>query len=453
MSQFQLPFDYINTSNVNNENNESDLDFSFNSGEIGDFVTNLLDDDDDVDVNKLNNFNENELSYHEIIEPIYNNIESEIIDDYYNEDELDQVDWVLLANELEYILLNRDPQYLYPHPMAQALAVGGYSVEALFEALSYTGGDIYSAASIIEGSEVACALCKPCRHMLIGQCFRSDCTFDHELSHITCRHWLLATGCASFKDGTYCPFLHNLTNNYNVEEDVLNNGENKDNELLLDETFFPSLGSSSKKKDNLSNNNINIIYNTESNNVPIIDNEFFPTLKEAAKIHPKEKISTNASISSIKMSSWYSDAVKLEPTTHLNNNQLNLNNNYNSHHSYQYDNINEGVHDIVNESFTSEVVSFINNNYNKFIDVSISNKIYISDWVSSGIKISEEYKALRSEARDLAISRNICLQESTNAFLANKKDVARNLSQQGQEINEKMKMCHLKAAKSIFNKR
>jgi hypothetical protein len=186
MSQFQL-YDYSN-----NDINEGELDFSFNSGEIGDFVTNLLDDDDDIDINnKLNNF-ETKLS-HEVIEPVFNNIENEIIQEY-NEEELDQIDWVSLANELEYILLNRDPKYSYPHPMSQAIAVGGYSVESLFEALSYTGGEIYSAASIIEGSEVACALCKPCRHMLTGQCFRSDCTFDHELDHIPCRHWLLATG-------------------------------------------------------------------------------------------------------------------------------------------------------------------------------------------------------------------------------------------------------------------
>jgi hypothetical protein len=238
--------------------------------------------------------------------------------------------------------------------------------------------------------------------------------------------------------------------------------ESKQNELILDETYFPTLSSSNKKKDN-SYNKTNIIYNTELNNAPIINNELFPTLKEAAKIPTKEKIPSNTSSNassnssnsysnSIKLSSWYSDAVKIEPSPHLND-QFNSNHNFTSQEPYQHDNVLEGGQDIDNESFTSEVITFINKNCDKFIDVNISNKVYISDWVSSGVQISTEYKALRSQARELAISRNVCLQESTTSYLANKKDVARNLSLQGQEINEKMKKCHLQAAKSIFNKR
>lgn len=45
------------------------------------------------------------------------------------------------------------------------------------------------------------------------------------------------------------------------------------------------------------------------------------------------------------------------------------------------------------------------------------------------------------------------LEAATNAFLCGKKDIARNLSRQGQLLNIQMKQLHIEAAKAIFSKR
>lgn len=77
-------------------------------------------------------------------------------------------------------------------------------------------------------------------------------------------------------------------------------------------------------------------------------------------------------------------------------------------------------------------------------------EISLSEWVSSGQSVAKEYENFRKEARSLAIARNGFLQEATNAYIAGKKDIAKNLSLQGQKLNIKMKELHLSAAKNIF---
>jgi len=77
-------------------------------------------------------------------------------------------------------------------------------------------------------------------------------------------------------------------------------------------------------------------------------------------------------------------------------------------------------------------------------------EISLSEWVSSGQSVAKEYENSRREARSLALARNALLQEATNAYVAGKKDIAKNLSLQGQEMNRRMKELHLSAAKNIF---
>jgi len=77
-------------------------------------------------------------------------------------------------------------------------------------------------------------------------------------------------------------------------------------------------------------------------------------------------------------------------------------------------------------------------------------EISLSEWVSSGQSVANEYENSRREARSLALARNALLQEATNAYVAGKKDIAKNLSMQGQKMNTQMKELHLSAAKNIF---
>ncbi|CAM9914195.1 unnamed protein product, partial [Laminaria digitata] len=47
---------------------------------------------------------------------------------------------------------------------------------------------------------------KPCRHLLGGECLRSDCAFSHDFASTTCRYWLQGS-CLNFDS---CLFLHDL---------------------------------------------------------------------------------------------------------------------------------------------------------------------------------------------------------------------------------------------------
>lgn len=47
---------------------------------------------------------------------------------------------------------------------------------------------------------------KPCRHLLGGECIRSDCAYSHDFATTTCRFWLQGQ-CLNFDS---CYFLHDL---------------------------------------------------------------------------------------------------------------------------------------------------------------------------------------------------------------------------------------------------
>jgi len=91
--------------------------------------------------------------------------------------------------------------------------------------------------------------------------------------------------------------------------------------------------------------------------------------------------------------------------------------------------------------------------YSYEMDSGISDYKLIKAWVESGDCVAHTYSSLREDARILAINRNKMLEAATNAFLCGKKDIARNLSRQGQLLNIQMKQLHVEAAKTIFSKR
>ncbi|GLE09359.1 hypothetical protein PINS_up020968 [Pythium insidiosum] len=74
-------------------------------------------------------------------------------------------------------------------------------------------------------------------------------------------------------------------------------------------------------------------------------------------------------------------------------------------------------------------------------------------WLSTGAAVSAQYTQLREEAYELACARNKCFMNATRAYRSGNKSLARSLSQQGHEYNEKMKQCHYDAASRIFEMR
>ncbi len=135
----------------------------------------------------------------------------------------------------------------------------GINCEALFEAIMLAGGNIRTAADSIHHTINIVAKAKPCRHLMNGNCARSDCWFQHNLKEIPCRYWLSGAGCkVQGVDGKECQFLHAIVGmlHYSLIQLYLldslsyflatNNIENtvdsnETNNLLLDEASFPSL--------------------------------------------------------------------------------------------------------------------------------------------------------------------------------------------------------------------
>jgi hypothetical protein len=106
-------------------------------------------------------------------------------------------DMVALAIEVEDKLLVRCPTLVF-------------SSEAIYVVLYDCQGDSNLTAVTIESSYNEAAVCKPCRHMMTGKCYKHECPFQHDVSYITCKFWLLAQGCSalSVHDGGTCPFQH-----------------------------------------------------------------------------------------------------------------------------------------------------------------------------------------------------------------------------------------------------
>lgn len=106
-------------------------------------------------------------------------------------------DWVTLAISLEEFMLGLNI------PMQ-------FSNEALCQALFQTNGRIEAAAGVLVTTNAILEQYLPCRHMLSGGCFRRDCSFEHNVSGMTCRYWLSSVGCLSPMDAqgqSTCPFF------------------------------------------------------------------------------------------------------------------------------------------------------------------------------------------------------------------------------------------------------
>tara|TARA_B110000305_G_C18981062_1_gene421670 strand:+ start:224 stop:532 length:309 start_codon:yes stop_codon:yes gene_type:complete len=73
-------------------------------------------------------------------------------------------------------------------------------VDAANAAINLGGGDINHGQFVIDN---AFASAPVCRHLLNGGCYRSDCTFSHDVDEHTCLFWLRGV-CTK----TDCQFFH-----------------------------------------------------------------------------------------------------------------------------------------------------------------------------------------------------------------------------------------------------
>lgn len=338
-------------------------------------------------------------------------------------------DWVELATSLEEYLISIQST-LSKH--------AGYSVDALYEAVLVTNGDLMLSSLYILKTEDAINKAKPCRHKMSGHCARSDCMYDHNLSDIPCRYWLSAVGCKS--QDTSCPFIHNLlppddNSNYVYDENNqvsdANKQEQRQEELLLDDlSLFPSLHVT---KDDLDNS-------SATANVPW-----------------SKSCMTNVAVNQIRSSIYSNTPLSIDnvydfPSLHDSMTGATIDNS--SDLNYHYAEV------LQNEYITQEPqhkgTDSYSNSYNGGKECKQKesySKSTIKSWVESGKSVGKKYQELRKEARELAIARNKFLEEATNAYLGDRKDLAKRLSSKGRELNNLMKECHRTAAKEIFRQR
>ena len=87
-----------------------------------------------------------------------------------------------------------------------------FSEEAIYSVLTDAAGDAERAARSIEMAYNEAAVCKPCRYMMTGKCYKRGCVFQHGVAGVTCRFWLLDSGCAALSadEGGACPFQHKV---------------------------------------------------------------------------------------------------------------------------------------------------------------------------------------------------------------------------------------------------
>ena len=92
-----------------------------------------------------------------------------------------------------------------------------FSIEAIYCAVAAaedaSASDVAlwvtNSSSLLRAAEEECIAARPCRHALQGSCLRSDCAFDHDLSQLPCRFWLLQQGgCILVDSPQGCRFAH-----------------------------------------------------------------------------------------------------------------------------------------------------------------------------------------------------------------------------------------------------
>lgn len=301
------------------------------------------------------------------------------LEGYTEGDGEDYTDMVALAIDVEDKLLIQCPNLVF-------------SSEAIYVVLYDCQGDSHLTAVTIENSYNEAAICKPCRHMMTGKCYKHECPFQHDVSYITCKFWLLAQGCSalSVHDGGTCPFQHRAFpptvepgGSFTIHNDS-NDSETTD--------LFPALPSKSSTPINIHQ-----------------ENEYADALRRVSKEDNVHSSTFAKSSSSSLSSSSTTDKSWIE---------------------------NLGA------------ISSSNNGNSKK-----ASRMLPGDWVDSGTSVGSVYTALRVEARTFALSRNKLLEQATQQYLGGNKGVAKKLSAEGQRLNVLMKECHTKAAQDLFSHR
>ena len=234
-----------------------------------------------------------------------------------------------------------------------------------------------------------------CRHFLLGQCYRADCWFSHDLEGHICKFWLQGR-CLK---GNACEFAHGQEiqrqfNNVSLSVNAPSNDHKDQAELHLEaEHEFPSLSAASPSKSNTD----------------------FKRPTALAYNDIAKKKSAASSTKNKPQKSLLIGRASATPTTKQ-------------------------------QQSTEEPEATSEEGPGHTVKVSMP-------WVATGDDVASSYAEYRKDAIELAISRNKLFQQATEAYLSGNKAAARALSMSAKQLNDQVEQLHGEAAKAIFNNR
>lgn len=286
------------------------------------------------------------------------------------------------------------------------------SIVCLQLALQKAEWDIEAACRMVQGAlqRASDKNQKPCRHFLAGECLRRDCMFSHDFATTVCRYWLQGI-CHS---ADRCVFVHDVS----LEDaDIPGNADttSQDGNSLIEGLKGMDIGN---------DNNMGSDFPTLE-----LDSEF-PALSGSMSGSGGRGI--NARKDSGESRSFASVAATIPDPSVKYSTTSNGNSNINA----------AGLH----------VLGGANR---RPTEAARSAGMIISGngWIHTGEAVAGHYQQARSDAAELAKSRNSCFVEATQAYCRGDAKAARDLAQRGRELNEAMKERHRVAARSIFKSR
>ena len=239
--------------------------------------------------------------------------------------------WIFLALSLDEYL----EQVMVPYKYLASYVI--------YESLFLCDGNMYQAADLIMLADNMIETCQPCRHMITSKCLRKDCYYQHDVSHIPCRYWMLSVGCNLYNQGQFCPFLHQLPPVSTLQYDSVNNNTNNSQiTTSINVMDFPQL-TSNKSKNNISKTNRdmneeNEIFTEAVSEADINKFKKQKQLQEVQKIY-QTMFGSNMNISSLSSTSnntinnksqSYLSSVTTTTTKNNNRDNNNTNNNTNN---------------------------------------------------------------------------------------------------------------------------
>ena len=311
-----------------------------------------------------------------------------------------------------------------------------FALEAIFGAVAASedsavgaGPEAWAgqARALLVAAEQRCATSRPCRHLMHGSCLRADCNFDHELSSLPCRFWLLLqAGAGSGPEagagmpmggcllaGQGCKFAHAW------------------------EVFLPLLESlpALAPAPAPAPAGSFALHGADGSAAAAAAAAAFPALAPSGDAHASRPGAAGG---------WAAAAWGRSGATVAGGYRAALASGSGPAHSARLNS-----HTSKNSNRTSNSGGGGGGGGGRGASVSVG----AGDWVDSGASVGTMYTSLREEARALAIARNKMLEEATRAFSAGQGAQARALSARGRELNEEMHAKHRQCAEAIFRAR